>query len=142
MLIGDVMKITTKGKYGLMIMFYLAEEYENDRFVSLKEIAENEDISIKYLEKVMLNFKNSDFFITSRGIDGGYKLKNKPCMYTIGEIIKYAEGSTDVIECINNDLCPKKNKCKTFPVWKELNDVINDFLYSKTLQDFIEGKKK
>lgn len=135
------MRISTKGRYGLLIMIYLAEEYDNDRFVSLKEISDNEGISTKYLEKIMLNFKNANYFITSRGIDGGYKLKYTPNKYIVGDILKYAEGNIDVVDCINNDIiCPRKNKCKTLPLWKDLNKVISDYLYSKTLNDLIERK--
>ncbi len=133
------MRISTKGRYGLLIMIYLAEEYENNKYISLKEISDKENISTKYLEKIMLNFKNADYFITSRGVDGGYKLKYSPDKYLIGDILKYAEGNIDVVDCIKNDIvCPRKNKCKTLPLWKELNKIINDFLYSKTLNDLIE----
>ena len=131
------MKISTKGRYGLLIMLYLANNQE-DRFISLKEIAEKENISIKYLEKIMLNFKNTDYFIRARGVDGGYRLKHSPNKYIIGDILKNAEGNINVVECLNNDTCPKKTKCKTYKIWNDLNKVINDYLYSKTLDDYIE----
>ena len=72
------MRISTKGRYAFTVMLYLAKNYKNDTFLSLNEIAKKENISIKYLEKVMLNFKNTDYLISARGLDGCYKLKYEP----------------------------------------------------------------
>lgn len=130
------MRISTKGRYGLAIMTYLAKEYESDRYVTLKEISEYENISLKYLEKIMNNLKKKDYFITSRGGNGGYKLAYSPDKYIIGDIIRASEEQIDVVPCINEE-CSRSNKCSTFPLWKELNDLINDYLDSKTLADYI-----
>ena len=131
------MKISTKGRYSVMIMIYLAKEYKEDKYVSLNDIAKMEDISIKYLEKLMLNLKKYDFFITSRGGNGGYKLSKSPEEYKIGDIVRAAEEVTEVAPCINSGECPKISKCSSFSLWRELNDVINEFLDSKTLADYI-----
>jgi Rrf2 family protein len=131
------MKISTKGRYGLLIMLDLASEYESGRFVSLKEIADKENISLKYLEKLMLNLKKGDFFISSTGTSGGYKLKNSPDKYTLGDILRVAEGDLNVTSCLT-DGCPMEHKCKSFRIWKDLNDVISNHLDSKTLKDYME----
>lgn len=131
------MKISTKGRYALSMMLYLAREYDTNRFISLNEISKQENISLKYLEKIILNLKKAEFFITLKGKDGGYKLKRKPSEYSIGEIIRAAEGNLEVISCVGDNKCPRKTKCKTYPLWKGLNDEINDYLDSKLLSDYI-----
>ena len=132
------MKISTRGRYAFVIMLDLALNYENNSFVSLKEIAKKENMSLKYLEKLMLTLNKADYFISSRGEKGGYKLKYPPKNYKIGDILRLAEGNIDVTECVSKGFCcPKKNHCKTFPLWKELNDLISDYLDSKTLADYI-----
>ena len=131
------MKISTKGRYALVIMLDLAKEFEKDTFVSLKEIAEKENMSLKYLEKLMLILNKADYFISSRGVDGGYKLKYEPSHYKIGDILRLAEGNLDVTDCVSNGGCPAHHHCKTYSLWKELNDLINDYLDGKTLADYI-----
>lgn len=130
------MKISTKGKYALIIMIDLAKEYKNDNFVSLKEISKKEHISLKYLEKLMNVLNKNDYFITSRGKLGGYKLKYEPKNYKVGDILRMLEGSIDIAGCGKN-ICPKKNKCKTYKIWDDLNNLINNYLDSKTLEDYI-----
>lgn len=132
------MKISTKGRYALVIMLDLAKEYDKGDFLSLKEIAEKENMSLKYLEKLMLILNKADFFISSRGEKGGYKLKYQPKDYKIGDILRVAEGNIDVTDCVSKEhICPNSHHCQTFPLWMELNNVINDYLDSKTLADYI-----
>lgn len=134
------MKISTKGRYALVIMLNLASNYESDKFISLKDISEKENVSLKYLEKIMLNLKKYDFFISSRGVDGGYKLANDPYYYKIGDILRAAEGDLAPVSCISDEsTCNKSGICKTMLIWKDLNDAINNHLDSKTLGDYIEG---
>ncbi|MBQ9181721.1 MAG: Rrf2 family transcriptional regulator [Bacilli bacterium] len=131
------MKISTKGRYALAIMINLASNYDSGRYVSLKEISLKENISLKYLEKIMINLNKENIIDVARGNNGGYKLKKDPSKYIIGDILRIAEGDLMPVSCINTD-CEKKNECKTFPLWKELNDLINNYLDSKTLADYIE----
>lgn len=131
------MKISTKGRYALIIMIELAKNYENGKFVSLKEIAEKEKLSLKYLEKIMLNLNKKDFLESSRGVDGGYRLKKEPKYYSIYEILKRAEGNLSVVSCLKKMECTSKNgHCITCSLWQELNGVIDNFLNSKTLEDY------
>ena len=133
---GNTMKISTKGRYALTIMIQLGKNYENGKYLSLKEIADREKLSLKYLEKIMISLKKHDFFETSKGKEGGYKLKQDPSHYTIGEIIRAAEEDLDVVECIKNKNCPNKTTCNTYPLWKGLSDEINSYLDSKTLKEY------
>ena len=131
------MKLSTKGRYGLTIMLDIAEGYKEDKFVSLKEISNTTGISLKYLEKIMLELKKYDFFITSTGKDGGYKLKKDPSNYSIGEIIRASEGNLDVVSCISDEICPKKDLCSTYKLWEGLSNEINQYLDSKKLNDYL-----
>ena len=132
------MRISTKGRYALTIMRNLAKEYDKNKFTSLSEISEKENISLKYLEKIMISLKKADFFIVSKGKDGGYKLKRKPENYSIGEIIRAADEELDIVSCVKEEKkCPIKNKCKTYSLWKDLSDEINSFLDSKNLKNYI-----
>ena len=132
------MKISTKGRYTLIIMLNLAKEYKNNKYLSLKDISEKENISLKYLEKLMLNLNKNDYLISLRGKEGGYKLKYPPKSYKIGDILRLAEENIDVTDCVSNIGCPNKRKCLTYPLWKDLNDLIQNYLDNKTLQDYIE----
>ena len=132
------MKISTKGRYALTIMRYLGNNYKNEEYTSLSEISERENISLKYLEKIMISLKKADFFIVAKGKEGGYKLKRKPENYTIGEIIRAADEELDVVSCVKSEKsCPVKTKCKTYSLWKELSEEINHFLDSKCLKDYL-----
>ena len=132
------MKISTKGRYALTIMLDLAKNYKSDRYITLKEISESENISLKYLEKIMLSLKTKDYFISSVGASGGYKLKYEPSKYIIADILEAAEGNIDVTDCVKEKhICPKHHKCNTYKLWDELNTTIKNFLNSKTLEDYI-----
>ena len=102
------MKISTKGRYALTIMLSIAKGYDKDEYISLNKIAEDEQISVKYLEKIMTSLKKNNLVKSTTGKDGGYKLNKKPEEYKIGEIIRAAEENLDVVKCINNPDCPKK----------------------------------
>ena len=131
------MKISTKGRYALTIMLSIAKGYDKDEYISLNKIAEDEQISVKYLEKIMTSLKKNNLVKSTTGKDGGYKLNKKPEEYKIGEIIRAAEENLDVVKCINKPDCPKKTTCKTYTLWEGLNNEINDYLDSKTLKDYL-----
>lgn len=133
------MKISTKGRYALSLMSYLAVHYKEDRYISLKEISENENISLKYLEKIITSLNKDNYLKSQRGTDGGYKLSFEPKAYTIYDIVSKAEGEIAITSCLSNDfVCLKKENCRSYKLWGELNSVIVDFLKSKTLEEYIK----
>ena len=131
------MRIGTKGRYALTIMFYLAKNYKDGKYVSLKEISENENISFKYLEKIMVDLNKDNYLDVLRGNNGGYRLKKNPKEYTLGEIIRRVEGNIEVVPCAGNGVCEKEKKCISYPFFVGLNNEINNYIDSKTLNDYI-----
>jgi len=129
------MKITSKGRYGITIMTYLAKHYKEDRYISLKEISENENISYKYLEKLMISLNKNNYLDVKKGNNGGYKLKSDPINYKIGDILKKLEG-IDIVDCDSKN-CDKKDNCLSYPIYKELNEEFNKIMDSKTLKDYL-----
>ena len=132
------MKISTKGRYALIIMIYLAQHYKENRYITLKEISEKEGISLKYLEKIIVSINKDNYLLSQRGSDGGYKLSKEPKSYYVYDIITRSEGDIAVTTCLNaNFECCKRAKCKSYRLWNELNDVIINFLKNKTLDELI-----
>jgi Rrf2 family protein len=133
------MKISTKGRYALLIMMYLAKHYDENRYITLKEISEKEGISLKYLEKIITSINKDNFLLSQRGSDGGYKLSSPPINYKIYDIISKAEGEISVATCVNSNFkCAKQNTCFSYKIWNDLNTLIKDFLENKTLDDYIK----
>lgn len=130
------MMISTKGRYALMIMTYLAE-HGNDKSVSLKDIAENKNMGIKYLEIIVSSLNKAGFLESSRGKNGGYRLNRAPQDYSLLEILNVAEGSLAPVNCVEPGFCKNAPDCRTNKMWCELDALITDFLSNKTLADII-----
>lgn len=130
------MMVSTKGRYALRIMVDLAENQEGGP-VSLKDIAERENIGIKYLEIIVSSLNKNGLLKSVRGKNGGYMLNREPADYTISSILNATEGSLAPVACVSDGDCKNAPSCKTYVLWKELDDVIEDFLSSKTLADIL-----
>ena len=132
------MVVSTKGRYALRVMIDLAEHQE-DRYIPLKEIAERQGISEKYLESILKVLVRERFLIGLRGKGGGYKLSKAPEQYTVGSIIRLTEGSLAPVACLDShsEQCPRMAECRTLPMWKKFDQVINEFLDSYTLADLM-----
>ena len=131
------MKISTKGRYALRIMIDLAMN-KNKGFISLKDISTRQEISVKYLEQIIALLNKAGLLETARGNHGGYRLKKDIEQYTIGEILRAAEGDLAPIVCVKEEsTCNKQTNCLTYTFWKGLDDVINEYIDSKTLADLI-----
>ena len=125
------MKISTKGRYALRLMLDIAQ-HQQAGFVSLKEIAQRQEISKKYLEQIIPLLNRADILQTSRGYQGGYRLARAPEDYTVGGLAPVA--------CLDGteNLCPRKDSCLTLPVWEGLDRTIREYLSSITLQDILD----
>jgi len=132
------LKVSTKGRYALRMLLDLAEH--NGKFISLKEIAERQNISKQYLEQIVSLLNTSNILRTNRGKQGGYMLAKRPSEYTVKEILRITEGNLAPVTCLEEDIndCEKASYCKTLPMWTGLQKVIDDYLGSVTLQDMLE----
>ena len=137
------MKISTKGRYALRMMLDLAE-HQNDGYVALKDIAQRQNVSKKYLEQIVPILNKSDILRTNRGFQGGYRLAKSPDKYTVGEILRVTEGSLSPVACLDHEPieCERSAECPTLPVWQGLYKVINEYLDSVTLQDSLNQQKE
>jgi Rrf2 family protein len=107
-------------------------------YVPLKAIASTQDISQKYLESITADLSKAGLIEGIHGKGGGYKLVKSPADYSVGEILRAAEGSLAPVDCLENGAkCDRADKCATLPLWKELNKVVNDFLDSRTLASLL-----
>lgn len=136
------MKVSTKGRYALRTMIDLAERQQSGcaAYVPLKEIAERQDIELKYLEQIAALLKKDGLIQGVRGNNGGYRLVRPPSEYTVREILQVTEGSLVPVACMEtpSNLCPRHTFCKTFPFWETLDAHIGAFLERWTLQDFLQ----
>lgn len=135
-------KISTKGRYALRMLLDLAE-HQHDGYVALKEIAERQKISKKYLEQIVPVLNRSNILRTNRGFQGGYRLAGAPEQYTVGEILRLTEGGLAPVACLEHDPieCSRSSACPTLPIWQGLSCVINTYLDGITLQDILDQQK-
>ncbi len=133
------MKISTKGRYALRLMLDLAEH--SDGYIALKDIAERQGLSKKYLEQIVPLLNKADILKTNRGYQGGYRLARSPSEYTVGDILRITEGSIAPVSCLDGDTntCERSNECASLSVWKGLNEVIEKYLDGITLQDILDN---
>lgn len=132
------MKISTKGRYALRVMIDLAEN-SNGNYITLRDIATRQGISNKYLEQIISLLTKAKYLETARGNTGGYRLAREPKEYVIGDILRATEGELAPIYCLTEGgECDRKKGCKTYSFWKGLDDVINEYIDSKTLEDLLK----
>jgi Rrf2 family protein len=136
---GERLKVSTKGRYALRMLIDLAEHQQNG-FVSLKDIAERQNISKQYLEQIIPLLNTSNILRANRGKLGGYMLAREPSQYTAGQILQITEGSMAPVACLDDDVnkCERADNCSTLPMWEGLNRVIADYLNGITLQDMLD----
>ena len=130
------MLISTKGRYALRVMIDLAE-HQSDGFIPLKVIAERQGISEKYLESILKALVRENLLTGVRGKGGGYRLTRAPETYTVGEILRLTEGSLAPVSCLAQGAapCPRMSSCRTYDMWKGLDDLIEDYFGKITLAD-------
>ena len=134
------MKISTKGRYALRLMLDLAQHYEEQEYVSIKKVAQRQDISEKYLEQIVAHLSRASYVKSVRGAQGGYRLTMEPKEYTVGMILRLIEGNLSSVSCLedNPNKCRRCNNCVTLEVWRQINDAVNSVIDNITLQDLLE----
>ncbi len=141
-----MIKLSTKGRYGTRLMQNLAQNYNNgNEAVILKSISDSEEISIRYLEQIVIPLKISRLVKSIRGAGGGYTLARHPSEIKVSEILHALEGSCCLVDCVEDpDYCDRIPICATYEIWKEASRLLKDYFDSITLQDLmkIDDKKK
>ena len=130
--------ISTRGRYALRIMIDLAE-HNDGSYVRLKDIAERQELSKKYLEILVKDMVEGRLITGVSGRGGGYRLLRDPGDYTVGEILELMEGSFAPVSCLTEgtEPCPRTDYCQTLPMWKEFYTLVHDFFYGKKLTDLL-----
>lgn len=134
------MLISTKGRYAVRVMLELAEN-DGNSYLPMKEIAKRQELSLKYLERIMANLTKNNLVEGIAGKGGGCRLTKAPADYKIGEILRATEGDLAPVSCLASDAvtCPRAASCKTLPMWTHFNSMINDYFDGITLQDLLDG---
>lgn len=130
--------ISTKGRYALRVLLDLAQHSQMD-YVPLKDIAQRQGISKKYLEAIVKELVAGQLLQGVSGKGGGYRLCRAPKDYTLGEILELTEGPLSSVACLvqGAEPCPRAHECQTLPVWAEFDRMTHDFFYSKRLSDLL-----
>lgn len=133
------MIVSTRGRYALRVLVDMAEHSQDER-VPLKEIAERQQISQKYIESIMTLLSKNGFVDGIHGKGGGYKLNRKPNEYVVGEILRLTEGTLAPVACLESGSpkCEKEKNCRTVSMWRKLDELIENYLDSVTIADLIK----
>lgn len=136
------MMISTRGRYCLRVMIDLAEHQE-EGYIRMKEVAERQGISLKYLEKILPVLAKNNIVDGIQGKGGGYRLTRKPEEYTLSEILRLTEGSLAPVACLECGAapCDRAAECRTLPIWTELDRRIKEYLDSVTVADLLKSGK-
>ena len=134
------MLISTKGRYALRVMIDLAENQGEDGYLPLKEVAERQDISEKYLESIVKTLVQAGILKGSRGKGGGYRMVKSPRECTLGSVLRLTEGGMAPVSCLEEGRvnCDQADSCPTLPIWIRLDNLIQHFLDSVTIADLME----
>ena len=133
------MKISSRGRYALRFMIDLSQ-HESGTAVTLKEVSQRQEISIKYLEQIVTLLNRGGLIRSVRGNQGGYLLSRDPKDYTVGDILRVVEGDLFPVTCMEDqsNQCPRYPVCKTIKFWEGLYDTVNRYVDSVTLEDLSE----
>ena len=136
------MMISTRGRYCLRVMIDLAE-HQREGYIRMKEVAERQGISLKYLEKILPVLAKNNIVDGIQGKGGGYRLTRKPEEYTLSEILRLTEGSLAPVACLECGAapCDRAAECQTLPIWTELDRRIKEYLDSVTVADLLKSGK-
>ncbi len=137
------MKISTKGRYALRLMLDLASNDQKEP-IRIKEIAQRQNISVKYLEQIISGLSRAGYVNSSRGPAGGYRLAKEPKEYTIGMILRATEGDMAPVSCLEGEIneCERCNDCVTLRLWQEIYDAVQAVIDKYTLEDLMNWQRE
>ena len=131
------MLISTRGRYALRVMVDLAE-HRADGYIPLKEIAERQEISEKYLESIVVLLVKARMLDGVRGKGVGYRLTREPGQYTVGSVLRLTEKSLSPVPCVDSEGCTRAAQCRMLPLWQGLDQVISAYLDGITLEQLMQ----
>ncbi len=131
-----MIKVSTKGRYGTRLMLNLARHYNSgSKAVILKNVAEEENISIRYLEQIIIPLKIYKLVKSIRGAGGGYTLARKPTEISLCEILEALEGSCALVDCVEDkEFCSRIPECAAYDIWKEASNLLRNYFEKVSLQ--------
>lgn len=132
--------ISTRGRYALRVMIDLAEHGGGD-FVPMKEVAARQEISLKYIERIMPLLTKENLVEGLHGKGGGYRLCRPPEDYSVGEILRITEGELAPVACLERGAkpCPRAAECRTLPMWKKYYAMTNEFFDRISIADLMKN---
>jgi len=132
------MLVSTKGRYALRVLVDMAE-HQSESYVPLREIAQRQEISTKYLESIVKILVKGGVITGLRGKGGGYRLCKPPEMFTVGGILRLTEGSLAPVVCMDPhaSICPRSGQCRTYQLWRGLDQVVSEYLDRFSLADLM-----
>lgn len=133
------MMVSTRGRYALRVMIDLAEHW-NGGYIPMKDVAERQDISLKYIERIMPSLTKGELVEGVHGKGGGYRLTRDPSEYKVGDILRLTEGDLAPVACLECGAtpCDRTAECRTLPMWNEFYKVVNEYLDSVTIADLMK----
>ena len=136
------MMISTRGRYALRVMIDLAE-HRDDGYIPMKEIAERQDISLKYLERILPTLTKHGFIEGVHGKGGGYRLVKAPEACIVGDILRLTEGDLAPVACLECGAkpCPRVEECRTFPMWRDFYRLTNDYFDGITVAALMKTER-
>ncbi len=139
-----MIKLSTKGRYGTRLILNLAQHYDDgNEAVILKNISNEEEISIRYLEQIIIPLKINKLVKSIRGAGGGYTLARHPSKIKVTEILHALEGSCCLVDCVeDDDYCDRIPICATYDIWTEASNLLKNYFGKLSIQDLMEISKK
>lgn len=133
--------ISTKGRYSIRIMLDLAEHHTG-RFIPMREVAERQGISLKYLERLTPALRSANLLESTHGNGGGYRLTRAPEAYSLWEILCLSEGDLAPVACLQekSEVCARAAACRTLPVWIGYYELTRDYFSRITLADLLQAE--
>lgn len=133
------MLISTRGRYALRVMIDLAEN-QTESYIPMKDVAHRQDISLKYLERILPALAKSGYIEGVHGKGGGYRLTRRPEEYRVGDILRLTEGDLAPVACLecSAEPCRRAHQCRTLSMWKKFHRMINDYFDGITIADLVK----
>ena len=136
------MKLSTRSRYGTRMVLDMAQHY-HEGHVQMGDIARRQNVSVKYLEQLIIPLKKANYIKSVRGPRGGHTLARPPEEITVGEIVEVLEGGINLVNCVGNpDVCDRSGSCLTRAIWKSATRAMYNELHSITLSDMLQRRGK